>query len=122
MYLRAAKRYGIAAASCLVFSLVYAQFSHGVASPFMTWLFLVPLLGGLVPSLALAFAGAHRVPDAARGCWALCIATLATASMLQGIFEIAGTSSPLIAVYLAAALVLAVAALVFLLASRRTRT
>ena len=38
--------YAIAAVGCVVFALVYAQFSHGVHSPFMTFMFAIPLLGG----------------------------------------------------------------------------
>lgn len=82
-----------AAAFCLVFSSVYNLYGHGVHSFFMSFLFLWPLTGAawylLLPSLAGLHPGRFTVNAINAG-----IATLAAGSLLRGILEIAGTSSP----------------------------
>ena len=77
---------------CIVFFLIYDRFSHGVRSFYMTFLWLWPLILGVIPSLIMAWcapAGADRRPD----CYHYGVITLTVASLLQGIFEIAGTGS-----------------------------
>lgn len=79
---------------CLVFCLIYYQFSHGVHSPFMSFMFAWPLLLGLVPSLIMALWG----QTGRRGKWSQNfyhsgVAALTVSSMLRGIFDIAGTAS-----------------------------
>ena len=101
-----AKRYAIAAIGCAAFALIYAQFSHGVHSPFMTFMFAIPLVGGA--AIALGSGLAHvEPPRKTRQAWALAIASLTVASCLRGIFEIAGTASPLLPAYLVAAAIFA---------------
>ena len=114
MHARAAFRYLIAAAACILFAFVYAQFSHGVHSPFMTLMFAIPLVGGAVPALGMHVVRARPVPRFARQAWALSLASLSITSCLRGIFEIAGTGSSYLVVYLMAAGVLAVIAVVSL--------
>ena len=109
-YAKVSRNYLIAAAACALFAFVYAQFSHGVFSPFMTFAFAIPLAGGALPALILHFAKAQTAPRTTRQAWALAIACLTIASCLRGIFEIAGTSSPLVWAYLPAALIFAIAA------------
>ena len=118
-HLKVARRYGIASLVCLAFSLIYAQFSHEVFSPFMTWAFLIPLLAGCAPALVMAAFKAPAVAVQARAPWALAVATFTVASILRGIFEIAGTSSPLLIAYVGAGAALAVFALVRAMATRR---
>ena len=101
----------MAAAGCALFALVYAQFSHGVHSPFMTFMFAIPLVGGALPALACHILKTQAFPQAARQAWALAIASLTMGSCLKGIFEIAGTDSALIVAYPLAALVFAAAAI-----------
>ena len=93
-----------------MFALIYAQFSHEVYSPFMTFMFAIPLIGGALPSLCLALARSNPLPRATRQAWALALAALTVASCLRGIFEIAGTASPYLPVYLATAVICALAA------------
>lgn len=116
---KAAKRYGIAAAACALFALIYAQFSHGVYSPFMTFMFAIPLIGGFVPSVALALLKAKPLPRLSRQAWALTLASATVASCLRGIFDIAGTASPYLPIYLVAALLFAVIALVGIIHGRQ---
>ena len=106
-----AKRYAIAALGCAAFALVYAQFSHGVHSPFMTFMFAIPLVGGA--AIAVGSSIAHvDLPRGTRQAWALAIASLTVASCLRGVFDIAGTASPLLVVYLIAAGAFAVSGIV----------
>lgn len=94
---RAAVTYLVAAVFCLVFSLIYAQYSHGVSSPFMTWLFLIPLLGGGATFAIATVAGRPPFGRVAFNAYNSGVATLTVASALAGIFEIAGTASGLLA-------------------------
>ena len=106
-----AKRYAIAALGCVAFALIYAQFSHGVHSPFMTFMFAIPLVGGA--AIAVGSSIAHvDLPRGTRQAWALAIASLTVASCLRGVFDIAGTASPLLVVYLIAAVAFAVSGVV----------
>ena len=111
-YARIALRYAVAAAGCIAFNLVYAQFAHGVGSAFMTFMFAIPLIMGVLPALGMSMMAARPLPVATRQAWGLAVACLAVASCLHGIFDIAGTASPYLPVYLVAACVLIVAAVV----------
>ncbi len=79
---------------CVVFTLVYYCFSHGVHSPYMTWLWGFPFVLGVLP-----FAFLWRYPSVRRPGWLASrlyhsgVAALTVSSMLRGIFEIAGNSS-----------------------------
>lgn len=89
---------------CTVFSAVYHYFSHGVHSPWMRFLPLLPLLLGVVPS-GLTLAGIlPPAPEAGgegsvtrdiylRELYPFGIAAVTAASALKGILEIAGTDS-----------------------------
>lgn len=105
-------RYVVAAAACALFAFVYSRFSHGVQSPFMTLMFMVPLLGGALPALVARLANVRPAPRVSRQAWALALASLTVACCLQGIFEIAGTNSPLLVAYPVIALLFAVVAAV----------
>ena len=120
-HMRAALRYLIAALGCGAFALIYAQFSHGVYSPFMTFMFAVPLLGGACIALALHLAKARPLPRITRQAWALALAFLTCGSCLRGIFDIAGTASPFVLGYPIAAAALALIALATLVRSCKTR-
>lgn len=88
---------------CFIFNAVYSLFSHGVSADAMTYLYLIPLLGGSLPFLLLRF----LLPQAEASlhyrffynCYHSGIALLTTASMLLGIFEIAGTSSSYLSLF-----------------------
>lgn len=76
---------------------VYGLFGHGVSSGWMTWMFLYPLLGGLLfhNLISLAIPGVIRAPG-----YRLFfnihnsgIAVLTAGGFLKGILQIAGTES-----------------------------
>lgn len=84
---------------CILFSVIYEAFSHEVYSNFMIYLALVPLFGGLLPFLLLLFS---KLPYPARlslNAYNSGIATLTVGCCLKGVFEIYGSSCPLITVY-----------------------
>lgn len=79
---------------CLIFSSIYSQFSHGVSSPYMTFLFAWPLLLCAVPSFACLFL--HKIPGPSLLSslfWHTGTAAVTVSSLLRGIFEIAGNAS-----------------------------
>lgn len=79
---------------CAAFFLIYDQFSHGVRSPYMTFLFLWPLVLGLFPYLLLYYFTRFRQPDKlAENLYHPGVACLTVGSVLRGIFDIAGTTS-----------------------------
>lgn len=79
---------------CLLFFLVYDRFSHGVRSPYMTWLFLWPLVLGLLPSLVMGlFPQIPRQKRLSADLYHPGVAAVTVSSLLRGVFEIAGTAS-----------------------------
>lgn len=86
--------YILTGALCLVFSLIYGVFSHGVSSPYMTFLCLFPLLAGAVPHLFLALGRSLPLPGRFTvNLYNTGAASLTLSSAMRGIFEIAGTGS-----------------------------
>lgn len=83
---------------CAVFSQVYLYFSHGVTSPYMQFLCLIPFFLGFVPALALYFS--RFTPGALSLVFYRCaVATLTLGSLTRGILDIYGTTSRLLSVY-----------------------
>jgi hypothetical protein len=80
---------------CVIFSLVYARYSHGVHSDYMTFMFVYPLIGGTVVYLLIGAVSGLRIPGRfGINAYNSGIAALTVGSLLRGIFDIAGTSSP----------------------------
>lgn len=92
---------------CLVFYLIYNIFSHGVHSPYMTYLFAWPLVLGVLPSGVMwgvyrcgnqkskddGRKGSAEVSETGVEIWRAGVAAVTVSSCLRGIFEIAGTAS-----------------------------
>lgn len=101
--LKAGTAYLAVSASCILFNQIYALFGHGVHSASMSLLFLYPLLGGALPFLLIwLFTPRSEQTQSYRfscNCYNSGIAALTVGSLLQGVFEIAGTSSPYLAVF-----------------------
>ncbi len=86
--------YFFATVFCMLFSFIYAQFSHGVSSPHMTYLFLYPLLAGVLVGMLFCllekttteyFWSSHLYHTG--------VVALILGSILRGVFDIAGTAS-----------------------------
>ena len=81
-------------AFCFVFYLIYNIFSHGVHSPFMTFMFAWPLFLVGVPAGLLYWIDALPGPSLLASLfWNTGTAAATVSSLLRGIFEIAGNSS-----------------------------
>ncbi len=83
---------------CLIFFLIYNIFSHGVHSPYMTFLFIWPLILGVIPNTISLVICHHSCKEIHIGAFALNayysgIAAITASSMLRGIFDIAGNAS-----------------------------
>lgn len=79
---------------CFLVFLIYDRFSHGVRSPFMTFLFLPPMVLGLLPSVLLwIFPSIPRQNTISANAYHAGVAAVTVSFLLRGIFEIAGTSS-----------------------------
>ncbi len=86
--------YVIVTLTCAIVAFVYAQFSHGVSSPHMTYLFAYPLLMGVnVGLLAMIFARCEPQSFLATHLYHTGVVAFILSSTLRGVFEIAGTSS-----------------------------
>jgi hypothetical protein len=88
---------------CMIIDKVYALFGHGVASNYMSLMYLYPLLGGVLPFFLLWFlvlkADYIRHYRLFYNCYNSGIAMLTVGSMLAGVFEIAGTASPYLIIF-----------------------
>ncbi len=79
---------------CALFSYVYSLFSHGVTSPYMSYMFLFPLIFGVaVGILCMLFKKSVSQYFFATHFYHTGVAALILSSMIRGIFEIAGTAS-----------------------------
>lgn len=79
---------------CLIIIVIYYQFSHGVTSPFMSFLFLWPLMLGFIPTRIIEKQLEKRAPGRLTlNIYNSGVAALTVSSLLKGIFDIAGNSS-----------------------------
>ena len=90
--------YGVATIFCFVFQLVYAQFSHGVDSPYMTYSFLIPFAGGAISTLGL-FLWGKTASSAFRQL--ICGGTIwfTLGCIFKGVLEIYGTTNHMAVVF-----------------------
>ena len=98
---------------CLLFYMIYNLFSHGVHSPFMTFLFAWPLVLCVFP--CSLFAAMPHIPGPSLLCtlmWNTGAAVVTISSLLRGVFDIAGNSSFYQAVMMAAGFVMLLMGLV----------
>ena len=85
---------------CGLVSLIYESFSFGVYSNYMIFLFLIPLMGGVLPFATIRRIDCLNLPRRIpMNLYHAGIATLIVGSCLQGILEIYGTTSVYIPVY-----------------------
>jgi uncharacterized membrane protein len=102
----------------VVVNYVYGLYGHGVHSGYMTWMFLYPLLGGVMfyNLISLTIPGAIRVPRYRMffNIYNSGIAVLTVGSFLKGILYIAGTDSPYTSYFDAAGWMLVAAGMIVL--------
>ena len=91
---------------------VYGLFSHGVYSYFMTYAFMIPLLGGAMPHLVAALKEKSLPGWVREDILLAVIATLTTGSLLKGALDIYGTTNRLLIAYPVLALLVTSAAVI----------
>lgn len=88
---KTALTYGILAAFCGIFSVVYLQFSHKESSPFLVWLFAPSLVLGMVPALLMRRTRPfQRSGIAVRRVWNSAVATLTCGMLIRAVINISG--------------------------------
>jgi len=87
------------AAFCLVFHLVYTCFSHGIRSPFMTYLWAIPLVLGTAVYGISGLVWTSFPLGLPTFLYNAGVSTLTVGSLVLGILEIADASSVLMVVY-----------------------
>ena len=104
--------YGILAAFCGIFCMVYLHFSHGESSPFLIWLFAPSLVLGMIPAILAGRTKPKRKPGiAVRRLWNSAIATLSAGMLVRAIINISGRYTDYDLIYWLAAGLLFLAAL-----------
>ncbi len=109
--LRRALWYLFISAFLVVFNLVYGLFAHGIGSPYMTFAFLIPLLGGGLVALALIFL--PPAGEIAVNVWRMGLSVLVVGFLLHGVFDIYGSEVALVNVFFIAGAALLFGALAF---------
>lgn len=108
-------------AFCIIFDRVYAMFGHGIRSDSMSFMFLYPLVGGALLFTMLRLfipqAAGYRYYRLFFNLYNSGIAALTVKSMLEGIFEVAGTSSPYMIVFTVCGWMMIITGLIILLFS-----
>ncbi len=85
---------------CVVFTLIYEQFSHGATSIHMRCMFLMPLVGCALPALAGLVTPLHRfVCRPAFNLWNSGMAVWAVGCLFRGIVNISGRFTDLDGIY-----------------------
>ena len=86
----------------LIFGMVYELCSHGIFSFHMAYLFIYPLIGGVLPYWIIAYKTHKYVRfEMVDFLWNSGIATLIAGSLVKGVIDIYGTESPYIPVFYA---------------------
>ena len=102
---------------CLLFYMIYNLFSHGVHSPFMTFLFAWPLVLCVLPCAFFTFLPQMPGPGLLCGLvWNTGAALVTVSSLLRGVFDIAGNSSVHQTAMMAAGFVMLMAGLILYVA------
>lgn len=97
---KAVRVYFIITLFCVIFGIIYEHFSHGVYSVFMIFMFLIPLLGGILPFAVLALMKIVPYPDRVSfNLWNSGVATLTVGSCVKGVLDIYGTTSDFVIFY-----------------------
>ena len=94
------KKYLALTIFCIVFAVVYESMSHGVYSNYMILAFLFPLIGGVVPCVALlALKSEVYIPEFSEVLYHSGVITLMIGSIFEGVLYIYGTTNSLSRVF-----------------------
>ena len=99
-YAETVRAYLIISVLCAVYGMIYELFGHKVYSLYMIFAFVIPLLGGFVPSIIMYALKVKRCRAAADGLYRSGIAALTVGSIIKGVLEIYGTTNALSRLYL----------------------
>lgn len=112
-YLKAAYVYALITVFCALFGAVYEYFSHEVYSYHMIYAFAFPLVLGVLPCLTLCcFVGIFPPGRLSENLYNAGVGTLTAGSIIRGVFDIYGTSSPLTVVYYITGICLIIAGII----------
>ncbi len=101
------KIYIIVTLTCILFSIIYESFSHGVISNFMIFSFVVPLVFGVGINYMFYFFKIKKLPSRIQNkIYNAGIATLTIGSIMEGVLQIYGTTNSKIYVYLVVGIIL----------------
>lgn len=83
---------------CVIFFLIYDRFSHNVRSYYMTYLFVLPLIFGVLPEIIIYVLNilSKRKPVIGRfsdNAYCSGVAAIMAGSLIKGILDIAGAAS-----------------------------
>lgn len=109
--------YLLIAVFCLIFSKIYALYSHGVSSFYMTYLCLIPFVFGALPSL-ISFLLNKEIKRISINLYNASVATFTLYSLLRGVLEIYGTTNRLINIYLIVGIILLLLSIIFVKKNR----
>ncbi len=85
---------------CVIFTVIYEQFSHGATSPYMRCMFLMPLVGCVLPAAVGYFTHLHRpVSRVAFNLWNSGLAVWTVGCLFRGIVNISGRYTDLDRIY-----------------------
>jgi hypothetical protein len=90
---------------CIIVNLVYSQFSHNVSSIYMTYMFIIPIVGYLMSLISSNNKYKNLIASSTL--------TITLASFLEGIVVIAGTTSNFVYVLLVIGILLLITSLFF---------
>ena len=98
--LRATILGGVLSWICVIFTFIYECFSHGATSPHMRSMFLIPLIGLVLPCLVGLFTPLHRyVGRIAFNLWNSGLALWTVGCLFRGIVNISGRFTELDRLY-----------------------
>lgn len=114
--MKTASVYGWITLLSVVFCLIYEQFSFGEHADSMRLMFLLPLVGGVLPFSLLALSG-KKIPFSrtAYRLWHSGIAVLMSGCLVKGIIEISGRVSDYDGFYIVMGVLLLAASVIALL-------
>ena len=104
--------YSLVTLFCAVFSYIYGKFSHGVTSDAMSYMYVLPLLFGVIPFEIIRLGGFPYPEGFAKNFYDSGIAALTVGSCVYGVFEIYGSTTGFIWIYLAAGAALTLAGII----------